>query len=68
MRSRCPRSSSSSIGGKLLILWDGLPAYAPELNPAEYIFGYANQPELANLCADTIDEVRRYTTRRLKSM
>ncbi|MCO5099881.1 MAG: hypothetical protein M9885_03120 [Burkholderiaceae bacterium] len=45
-----------------------LPAYAPELNPVEYVFGYAKQRELANLCASTIDEVRRYARRRLASM
>ncbi len=27
-----------------------LPGYAPELNPVEYLFGYAKQRELANLC------------------
>lgn len=61
----------ATIGGKLLIIWDRLPAhrsrvvrtyieslgdylqlerlpaYAPELNPAEYVFGYAKQRELA---------------------
>jgi transposase len=80
------------IKGKLLIIWDGLPAhrsavvrdyvesldgqialerlpaYAPELNPVEYLFGYAKQRELANLCLDTLDEVRRYAMRRIKSM
>ena len=60
------------IKGKLLIIWDGLPArhrsrlvrayveslgycivlerlpaHAPELNPVEYLFGYAKQRELA---------------------
>lgn len=63
-----------TIRGKLLIIWDGLPAhrsrlvreyvesldgriqlerlpaYAPELNPVEYVFGYAKQRELAT-CA-----------------
>lgn len=80
------------IKGKLLIIWDGLPAhrsrlvrefvdslgerivlerlpgYAPELNPVEYLFGYAKQRELANLCLYTIHEVKAYATRRLKSM
>lgn len=79
------------IRGKLLIIWDGLPAhrsrrvrqfvellghrlvlerlpaYAPELNPVEYLFGYAKNRELANLCLHSIDKVRRYATRRLKS-
>ena len=27
-----------------------LPAYAPELNPVEYIWGYCKQHELPNLC------------------
>jgi transposase len=80
------------IKGKLLIIWDGLPAhrsrlvrqfveslgdrivperlpaYAPEQNPVEYLFGYAKNRELANLCLHTIDQVRRYATRRLKSV
>jgi transposase len=62
------------MGGKLTIIWDGLPAhrsrlvrefvagqrgrieleflpaYAPELNPVEYIWGYCKQHELPNLC------------------
>lgn len=82
----------TQIRGRLLIIWDGLPAhrsrlvreyvdaldghivlerlpgYAPELNPVEYLFGYAKQRELANLCLDTINEVRSYATRRLKSI
>lgn len=72
----------AQIKGKLLIIWDGLPArrsrvvrdfvesldgriamerlpgYAPELDPVEYLFGYAKQRELAILCLDTIAEVR----------
>jgi transposase len=86
------RALKSQIHGKLLVIWDGLPAhrsrvvrdyveslgdhivlerlpgYAPELNPVEYLFGYAKQRELANLCLYTIDEVKRYASRRLKSM
>jgi transposase len=86
------KALAATIKGKLLIIWDGLPAhrsrlvrdyveslhgqialerlpgYAPELNPVEYLFGYAKQRELGNLCVETIAEVRRYATRRLKSM
>lgn len=86
------KALKAQIRGKLLIIWDGLPAhrsavvrdyveslegqialerlpgYAPELNPVEYLFGYAKQRELANLCLDTIDEVRRYAMRRIRSM
>jgi transposase len=62
------------LPGKLLVVWDGLPAhrsrlvkeflvqqkgkvwlerlpaYAPELNPAEYIWGYWKKHELPNFC------------------
>ena len=86
------KALKATIGGKLLIIWDGLPAhrsrivrdyvesldghivlerlpaYAPELNPVEYLFGYAKQRELANLCVKTIAEVKRYANRRLKAM
>lgn len=80
------------ITGKLLIIWDGLPAhrsrvvqhyvesldghlvlerlpaYAPELNPVEYIWGYMKQRELANLCLHNIHEVGAFARNRLKSM
>lgn len=72
------RNLARQIPGRLLIVWDGLPAhrsrlvrhfvesldgrivrerlpaYAPELNPVEYLFGYAKQRELANLCLRAI--------------
>jgi transposase len=62
------------LQGKLLVVWDGLPAhrarlvtqfiaaqrgrlaveqlpaYAPELNPVEYIWGYWKHHELPNFC------------------
>jgi transposase len=62
------------VQGKLLVVWDGLPAhrarlvtqfiaaqrgrlaverlpaYAPELNPVEYIWGYWKHHELPNFC------------------
>lgn len=34
-----------------------LPAYAPELNPVELLWGNVKGQELANLCADNLDEV-----------
>ena len=33
-----------------------LPAYAPELNPVEGLWGNVKGTELANRCPDTIDE------------
>jgi transposase len=62
------------LPGRLLVIWDGLPAhrsrlvqhwvagqrarlelerlpaYAPELNPVEYLWGYWKQHELPNFC------------------
>jgi transposase len=34
-----------------------LPAYAPEVNPTEQVFGNLKSTELANLCRNTIAEV-----------
>ncbi len=34
-----------------------LPGYAPDLNPAELVWGNVKGAELANLCADNLDEV-----------
>jgi transposase len=33
-----------------------LPGYAPDLNPVEGLWGNVKGTELANLCADTLDE------------
>jgi putative transposase len=35
-----------------------LPGYAPDLNPAELVWGNVKGRELANLCADDLDEVK----------
>jgi transposase len=35
-----------------------LPAYAPELNPTEQVFGNLKSTDLANLCRNTITEVQ----------
>lgn len=50
------------------IVLDYLPAYAPELNPVEYIWGYLKNREIANLCAADLHEVSNFARRRLKSM
>jgi len=80
------------IPGKLLIVWDGLPAhrsravwdfvrqqrgriwleflpaYAPELNPTEYIWGHLKQHEITNLCPKNLGELSLQAIRALKRM
>jgi transposase len=54
-RSRAVRDDLDGLGGKI---WaETLPAYAPELNPAEYIWGHLKQHELPNLCAQDLSEL-----------
>jgi transposase len=80
------------IPGKLLIVWDGLPAhrsravwdfvrqqrgrlwleflpaYAPELNPTEYIWGHLKQHEVPNLCPKNLADLSHHAIRALKRM
>ena len=35
------------------------PAYAPQLNPTEYVWGNLKSSELPNLCSDTVGEVAK---------
>jgi transposase len=79
------------LGGKVLIVWDGLPAhrsravwefvrqqrgriwleflpaYAPELNPTEYIWGHLKQHELA-ICPKDLGELGLAAIHALKRM
>ena len=43
-----------------------LPAYAPELNPIEYLWGYWKKTELANFCAKDIWELSHVASQALK--
>lgn len=45
-----------------------LPAYAPELNPVEYIWGYWKHHELPNFCPKTFGELSYQAIRALKRM
>jgi transposase len=78
------------IGGKLLVIWDGLavhrsppvrrylertrgavvvarlPAYAPELNPVEYIWSHLKTHALANFCAHDLIHLGREARRQLR--
>lgn len=65
-RSRVVTQHVESLNGHIVI--ERLPAYAPELNPVEYIWGYMKQRELGNLCLHTISQVGAFARNRLKSM
>lgn len=60
-RSALVRDYIAAQKGRLTV--ELLPAYAPELNPVEYLWGHWKQHELANLCAHDLwhlsDEARR---------
>ena len=43
-----------------------LPAYAPELNPVEYLWGYWKEHELANFCSRDIWELGHFASQALK--
>ena len=43
-----------------------LPAYAPELNPVEYLWAYWTEHELANFCPKDIWQLGRFASQALK--
>ena len=45
-----------------------LPAYAPELNPVEYLWGYCKQHELPNLCPTDFMQLTTHARRALRRM
>jgi transposase len=45
-----------------------LPAYAPELNPVEYIWAYLKHHELPNVCAKDLCNLGDGAIRALKRM
>jgi transposase len=82
----------AQLPGRLLVIWDGLPAhrsrlvqhwvagqqarlelerlpaYAPELNPVEYLWGYWKQHELPNFCPKNFAELSDHARRALRRM
>lgn len=81
-----------TIGRKLLVVWDGLPAhrgrlvrafiktlrgaiqletlpaYASELNPVTYIWGYLKQHAMANFCAHDLAQLSDVARQKPRSM
>lgn len=50
------------------IVLEYLPAYAPELNPVEYLWGYWKHHELPNFCPKTFTDLSYHAVRALKRM
>lgn len=65
-RSKLVKEFAEAQGDRLIL--ERLPAYAPELNPTEYIFGHLKHHELPNFCAKNISELSQYARRALTRM
>jgi hypothetical protein len=65
-RSRLVREYVEGQHGRIVL--ERLPAYAPELNPTEYVWGYLKQHELPNLCAKDFAHLSLYARAALRRM
>jgi transposase len=65
-RSRLVHQYVEKSDGNLRLAF--LPAYAPELNPAEYVWGYCKQHEMPNFCPDDLAHLGGFARSRLRSM
>jgi len=65
-RSVLVRDFVATQGKRLTLEW--LPAYAPELNPVEHIWGYLKQNELPNLWARDLSELSTAARAALRRM
>jgi transposase len=65
-RSRLVRRYVDSQEGRILLEY--LPAYAPELNPVEYLWGYWKQHELPNFCPKDYTQLSGQARQALRRM
>ena len=65
-RSRLVRDFVADQNGRIAL--EFLPAYAPELNAVEYLWGYWKHHELPNFCPKTFSELSIHAVRALKRM
>lgn len=65
-RSRMVKQFVAQQAGRMEL--EFLPAYAPELNPVEYLWGYWKQHELPNFCPNTFSDLSLHAIRALKRM
>jgi len=65
-RSAAVRDFVAAQGPRLTL--ERLPAYAPELNPVEHIWGYLKERELPNFCPRTLSQLSTTARRALRRM
>jgi len=65
-RSGMVRDYIHSLGGRIEMSY--LPAYAPELNPVEYIWGYWKHHALPNFCPRDFSQLSCQARRALRRM
>ena len=65
-RSRQVRKFVAEQNGRITL--ESLPAYAPELNAVEYLWGYWKHHELPNFCPKTFSDLSIHAVRALKRM
>ena len=65
-RSRLVNDYVQSLDGNIELHY--LPAYAPELNPVEYVWGYLKQHELPNFCPRDLWSLSTAARSALRSM
>jgi transposase len=65
-RSALVRDFVAAQGQRLVV--ERLPAYAPELNPVEYLWGHLKEHELGNLIVRHAHELSHDATRALRRM
>lgn len=65
-RSRLVKNFVAEQNGRIEL--ETLPAYAPELNAVEYLWGYWKQHELPNFCPKTFSDLSIHAIRSLKRM
>ncbi len=65
-RSCALRDFVAEQGGRIVL--ELLPAYAPELNPVEYLWGYWKQHAMTNFCADDFNHLSYEARERLRRL
>ncbi len=65
-RSKLVRAHVEAQRGAIALKY--LPAYAPELNPVEYIWGYLKHHAMPNFCARDLGDLAHRARGQLRSM